>query len=163
MLFVFSLFSFVITDAGTQLRKYLAGSDVCDRQLGRIFLFNDCAFCLLASAWIFVRIHDAEASVTTVFTESRMLGDFAQNRSMRNKILFSAAFRICDRPGVHWYVGMNDCYILAWNRRILLFLFLISFYYFTLSCSYCCFCSVANINTIIYMVHRIKTFYLRTH
>jgi len=32
VLFAFRLFSFVITDAGTQLRKYLAGSDVYARQ-----------------------------------------------------------------------------------------------------------------------------------
>jgi hypothetical protein len=32
VLFAFRLFSFVITDAGTQLRKYLAGSDVHARQ-----------------------------------------------------------------------------------------------------------------------------------
>lgn len=32
VLFAFRLFSFVITDAGTQLRKYLAGSDVRARQ-----------------------------------------------------------------------------------------------------------------------------------
>lgn len=44
LLFAFRLFSFVITNASTQLRKYLAGSHVCVRQFGRIFLYNDCTF-----------------------------------------------------------------------------------------------------------------------
>lgn len=95
MLFVFRLFSFVITDAGTQLRKYLAGDVYCcaARQPGRIFLFNDCAF-------VYLHQREFSSGFTTRkrrFLQNRVLDDFARGRSMWNENLFSATFRICGR------------------------------------------------------------------
>lgn len=92
MLFAFHLFSFVITDVGTQLRKYLVG-DVCARQSSWIFLFNDCAF-------VYLHQREFSSGFTTRkrrFLQNRVLDDFAQSRSMWNENLFSATFQICGR------------------------------------------------------------------
>lgn len=145
MLFAFRLFSFVITDAGTQLRKYLAGSDVCTRQPSRIFLFNDCAFCLLASAWIFVRIHECGSVGYRGFYRIANTRRFrAEIASCGTKFFFPPHFGfIVGRS----FIGMPTWTMVvfsAWSRTLL------SLVAFVLS----------NINIINWRIYRITTFYL---
>lgn len=103
VLFAFRLFSFVITDAGTQLRKYLAGSDaqararVHPRRRGGAFAEYFCltiyAFVYArrrreSSAWISRRGAEARARARTFFYENRIARRFCA----QNEIPLSATF-----------------------------------------------------------------------
>lgn len=125
VLFAFRLFSFVITDAGTQLRKYLAAAVTCAHgSRGRIFLFNDCAFVYLHQREFFsVRIHNAEAAsrIATIFTDSQQLR--AKTLSMRNEIPFFFHHISDLRSTTHRYTGRARTTLLFPNVKSLVIIF----------------------------------------